>query len=124
MDVASSGEARFLLLVNRDGFCPTGGGNDVTFRIDPAASEPVTALGSDGRTLHVRWPVGFYGGTTTDPVVRDAYGRVVARDGEQLNNPQEGFPDLHGYSACFGGDTLWIQGLRIGLSSPQVRRIG
>ncbi|MBA2380628.1 MAG: hypothetical protein H0V73_00830 [Chloroflexi bacterium] len=113
-DGRSTVEPRFLLLVDRDGFCPAGGGADVTFRIDPAAPEPVSAVRDDGRIMHVRWPVGFYGGTALDPVVLDAAGQIVARDGERLIRPPNGaFSDLHGHSACFGGDTLWIQDQKI-----------
>jgi hypothetical protein len=105
----TSTEPRFLLLIDPDGFCPAGAGQDVTFHIDAGAPEPVTAVGADGRVLHVRWPKGFYGGTAADPVVRDAGGRVVARNGELLMQPPKTFASLHGHDACFGGDTIWVQ---------------
>ena len=104
----SSSAVGFRLLYNPDGFCPLAGGSGVTIVIDPLAGQPVIAITDDGRTLLVRWPPGFVGGTAEDPVVRDASGYVVARNGERLTWPHEGFPNLHGYFVCDGGDALWI----------------
>jgi hypothetical protein len=99
---------RFALLYNPDGFCPLTGGSAITFVIDPLAGQPTLARIDDGRLIPIHWPSGFIGGTVADPVVRDAVGLEVARDGERLAWPPEGFPNLHGYFVCDGGDALWI----------------
>ena len=81
----------------------------LTFRIDAAATEPVTAIDETAMTYRVWWPEGFRGGTADDPVVRDRAGLVVARNGEVLAVPVRGFPNLHGYSVCSGGDQVGPQ---------------
>jgi hypothetical protein len=95
--------------------CPLAGFSSgrMTFRIDPAAADPVVALDPNGSQIRVWWPAGFRGGPSDDLVVRDAGGRIVARDGEVLTVPGAGFPNLHGYGVCSGGDgvgdAIWVQ---------------
>jgi hypothetical protein len=92
-------------------FCPFVGAVDLTFRIEPYAGEPVTAVGQDGRTFNVMWPPGFRAGTADNPVVTDGDGRVVAGDGERLRVPPLGFPNLHGHSVCFGSSIYVMEGV-------------
>jgi hypothetical protein len=106
--VPPSMPTRFAILYNDDQFCPLAGGYDITFIIDPNAADPVLAVTDTGLIFRTRWPLGFTGGTEQDPVVRDASGQVVARDGERLALPQHGLPNLHGHSVCFGGDSIWV----------------
>jgi hypothetical protein len=90
--------------------CPLVAASNVTFRIDPSADEPVMAVEDDGTVLHVQWPQGFVAGTKNDPVVRDRTGLVVARDGQRLIAPKQGFPKLPGgWGVCFGDDAIWVQ---------------
>lgn len=93
--------------------CMLAGTFDVTFRIEPAAAEPVVVVGDDGTLLQVRWPQGFVAGTAQDPVVRDPFGRVVARNGQRLISPPgDGFPKLPGgWAVCFGNGSIWVQTL-------------
>ena len=61
------------ILLFDGGFCPTAGfPARLTFRIDPAAAEQVTAIDETATTHRVWWPEGFRGGTAVDPVVRAA----------------------------------------------------
>jgi hypothetical protein len=65
-----------------------------TIRIDPSATEQVWAeahepneswsRGDDTR-LGAYWSESFRGGTADDPVVRDASGEVIARDGRRVD---------------------------------------
>ncbi len=80
----------------------------LTFRIDPTATDQVMAVDETGMRHEVWWPPGFQGGTSNDPVVRDPRGLVVARDGEALAIPEDGFPVLHGYSVCAGNGGIWV----------------
>jgi hypothetical protein len=90
--------------------CPLAGATDVTFRIDPHAPEAVLAVADDGRASLVMWPPGFVAGTHEERIVKDPAGWVVARDGQRLIAPQEGFPKLPGgWPVCFGGGAIWVQ---------------
>jgi hypothetical protein len=89
--------------------CPlVGFPRQLTFRIDPIAADQVVVLEPDGTSSEVWWPDGFRGGTSDDPVVRDPHGLIVARNGEVLAIPKEGFPRLHGYTVC-AGDGYYVQ---------------
>jgi hypothetical protein len=81
---------------------------EVTFRIDPAAAEQVTALASTGLVLHTFWAAGFRGGTAEDKVVFDPTGAVVMTDGDKLAIPGGAFPRLQGYFVCPSPDALYI----------------
>ena len=109
--VPAVGPAATLRLQTFDGkSCPLVGVEDVTFRIEPDAADPVTVVAHDGMVMHVRWPPGFVAGTAKDPVVRDPTGHVVARDGQRLVAPAKGFPKLPGgWPVCFGGGSIWVQ---------------
>ena len=109
------------ILLFDGGFCPTARfPARLTFRIDSAAAEQVTAIDETATSHRAWWPEGFRGGTADDPVVRDPRGLIVARDGEVLAIPVDGFPNLHGYSVCNGGDqvgpAIWVQNRTISLS--------
>ncbi|MEK6721673.1 MAG: hypothetical protein AABZ33_13550 [Chloroflexota bacterium] len=97
-------QAAIQLRFTADEFCPLAAAQlPLTFRIDSAADEDVVAVTANGTEYHVWWSEGFRGGTTSDPVVRDPTGRVVARDGEVLR----GYT-LHGYSVCATGDSIYV----------------
>jgi hypothetical protein len=80
----------------------------VTFRIDPTAAEPVTAVTNLGARLLTYWAAGFRGGTAADPAVWDPAGNVVARDGEQLAIPVGAWPRLHGHFVCPSTNALYV----------------
>ncbi len=81
---------------------------EVTFQIDPAAAEQVTALASTGTVLHTFWAAGFRGGSAADKTVLDPTGAVVATNGEELAIPAGAFPRLKGYFVCPSPDALYI----------------
>jgi hypothetical protein len=81
---------------------------EVTFKIDPAATEQVTALANTGLVLHTFWAAGFRGGTADDKVVFDPTGAVVVTDGDRLAIPQGAFPRLQGYFVCPSPDALYV----------------
>ena len=68
----------------------------MTFHIDVAAAEQVSAMTDTGVSLVTYWPAGFKADTAGERVVRDTAGQVVATDGEVL---RVGRP-LHGYGVC------------------------
>jgi hypothetical protein len=78
------------------------------FVIDPTAADPVTAVSDKGRALRTFWAAEFVGGPPDDPVVRDGGGQVVARHGDVLEIPADGFPELHGHFVCPSEDALYI----------------
>jgi hypothetical protein len=80
----------------------------VTFAIDATAAEAVTAVANTGARLLTYWSASFRGGSITDPVVWDAIGNVVARDGEQLVIPAAAWPRLHGHFVCPSTDALYV----------------
>jgi hypothetical protein len=80
----------------------------VTFKIDPAAADAVTAVTDQGGSLRTFWSVGFVGGSSGDAVVRDPDGQVVATDGEVLAVPEGAWPRLHGYFVCPSPDALYV----------------
>ena len=90
--------------------CDTIGVNyrEVTFQIDPAAAEQVTAVADTGMTLDTFWAVGFRGGSSVDKTVLDPTGAVVATDGEKLAIPADAFPRLKGYFVCPSPVALYI----------------
>ncbi len=76
----------------------------LTWQIDPAADEPVTALTDTGVTLLTYWAPGFTAGTGDERVIRDPAGVIVVRDGDQLRVGDR----LAGYYVCLGPETLWV----------------
>ena len=77
----------------------------VTFKVDPAAADPVTATTDGGATLKTFWSVGFVGGAAD---VQDPNGQVVAKDGDVLEIPQDAFPRLKGYFVCPSSEALYV----------------
>jgi hypothetical protein len=82
----------------------------VTFRIDPAASEPVTAITDTGTTLLTHWEHGFEAGAAGELLIRDPNGQVVVKDGDALMVSGR----LGNYFVCFAPDELFVQ-----LESPR-----
>jgi hypothetical protein len=76
----------------------------VTFRIDPAAAEPVSAVTDKGVPMMTYWAAGFVPGTAAERVVLDAQGQVVVADGDVLPASQR----LKGYYVCFGPTSLYV----------------
>ena len=76
----------------------------VTFHIDPAATEPVSAVADTGVSLVTYWSAGFHAGTAAERVVRDPAGQVVVADGDTLAVGQR----LHGYFVCLAPDALYV----------------
>ena len=75
----------------------------MTFHIDPAAAEQVSAMTDTGVSLVTYWPAGF----TADgvpSVVRDAAGNVVATDGDVL----QGGHSIHGYDVCLAPTKIYV----------------
>ena len=80
----------------------------MTFHIDPAAAEPVSATTDTGVTLVTYWSVGFVPGTDSERVIRDPAGKVVVRDGEVLQVPPAAYPRLAGYFVCLGTNNIYV----------------
>ena len=76
----------------------------MTFRIDPAAAEQVSAMTDTGVSLITNWPAGFKAGTAGERVVRDVAGMVVATDGETFKAGEQ----LHGYYVCLAPTKLYV----------------
>jgi hypothetical protein len=76
----------------------------LTWQIDPAADEPVTALTNTGGTLLTYWAPGFTAGSADERVIRDPAGVIVVRDGDQLRVGDR----LAGYFVCLGPEALWV----------------
>lgn len=85
--------------------------HSLTFRIDPAAAEQVTAVTDTGVTFTTYWSTGFQPGTTTERVIRDPAGRVVVTDGKVIPVPEADSPRLNGgypVSVCNGSHKLYV----------------
>lgn len=82
--------------------------DEIVFRIDPEADEPITAIADTGAVLKTYWSAGFVGGTADDPVVRDAAGEVVVSDGDTLVIPEAEWPRLSGYFVCPSNDAVYV----------------
>ncbi|HEV8488230.1 MAG TPA: hypothetical protein VGQ58_00410 [Candidatus Limnocylindrales bacterium] len=80
----------------------------VTFRIEAAASVQVTAVADTGAVLRTFWSVGFRGGRAADPVIRDPAGQVVVANGDVLVIPERDWPRLQGYFVCPSNDELYV----------------
>jgi hypothetical protein len=84
--------------------------HSLTFRIDPAAAEQVTALTDTGVTFTTYWSASFQPGTGAERVIRDRAGQVVVFDGKVIQLPKADNPQLNGYpvSVCNGSNTLYV----------------
>jgi hypothetical protein len=80
----------------------------VTFSIDPAAEDDVTATTDLGAGLMTYWSLGFRGGTAADPVVYGPNDEVVVSDGDVLTIPVGEWPSLSGYFVCPSPNALYI----------------
>lgn len=76
----------------------------LTFQIDPAAAEQVSALTNTGVVLRTYWEAGFHPGTGTERVIIDPAGQIAVTDGDVL---QVGEP-LGGYHVCLGPETIHV----------------
>lgn len=80
----------------------------VVIGVDASAAEQVTAVTNLGDTLRTFWSSSFRGGTSSDPVVYDHNGFVVARDGTRIDLPDAAFPTLAGYFVCPSDDAIYV----------------
>jgi hypothetical protein len=80
----------------------------VTFHIDPTASPQIWAVADTGPSLVVRWTSAFEAGTGAEPNVVDGSGAVVLEDGDTLDLPDGGWPDLAGHMVCPGPTSLTV----------------
>jgi hypothetical protein len=80
----------------------------MTFHIDPAATEQVSAVTDTGVALVTYWAAGFQPGSNTDRVVRDPAGKTVVSDGDVLQVPPAAYPRLGGYFVCLAPDKLYV----------------
>ena len=105
-----SAEALTLNLNTSDFGCDTVrmAYRSVIIHIDPSAADPVWAVTDTGDRLKTFWSSTFQGGTTTDPVVYDGRGVVVAFDGTRIDLPNATFPTLAGYFVCPSADAIYV----------------
>jgi hypothetical protein len=84
--------------------------HSLTFRIDPAAAEQVTARTDTGVTFTTYWSAGFQPGTAMERVIRDPAGAVVVTDGDVVQLPEAASLRLHGYLVigCNGSNKLYV----------------
>jgi hypothetical protein len=80
----------------------------MTFHIDPAATEGVSALTNTGVTLVTYWAAGFQAGAGGERAVRDPSGEVVVSDGDVLQVPPAAYPRLGGYFVCLAPTKLYV----------------
>ena len=80
----------------------------LTFHIDPAAADQVTALTNKGVALKTYWANGFQPGSDAERVIRDASGQVVVRDGDPLLVPAAAYPRLAGHFVCLSPDAIYV----------------
>jgi hypothetical protein len=76
----------------------------MTFHIDTAAAEQVSAMTDTGVSLVTYWPAGFTVGTAAKRAVRDDAGMAVATDGETLKAGEK----LHGYYVCLAPTKIYV----------------
>ena len=77
----------------------------VTFHIEPAAAEQVSATTDTGVALVTYWEAGMRAEAGPDPVIRDARGNVVMADGDVLQVGQR----LRGFDVCFAPTKLYVR---------------
>lgn len=76
--------------------------------IDANAEKPVWAIADTKVRLRVFWGAGDRGLKDSEPVVVDAFGRVLARDGTRTDVPDGAWPSLNGRFVCPGADAVYI----------------
>ena len=81
---------------------------NLTFHIDPAAVDQVTALTNKAVTLKTYWSKGFQPGSDSERVIRDASGQGVVRDGDPLLVPAAAYPRLAGHFVCLAPDAIYV----------------
>ena len=80
----------------------------LTFRIDPAAADPVVAVSDTGVTLETWWVPGFEAGPAPDRVIVGPAGEVIVRDGDVLALVPRQNAELNGYPLCITPTTLYV----------------
>ena len=80
----------------------------LTFRIDPAAADPVVAVSDTGVTLETLWVPGFEAGPASERVIQGPDGQVVVRDGDVLTLVPGQNAELNGYPLCITPTTLYV----------------
>ena len=78
------------------------------FHLDPGASEPVWAIADTGTRLRVEWGSEFRGLVGPPPVIVDAEGLVVVREGTAGANPDGAWPSIGDHFLCTGAETLYV----------------
>ena len=58
--------------------------------------------------LKTYWAPDFHGDTRFDPVVLDAHGVIVAREGTRIDVPDATWPNLGGYFVCPSSDAIYV----------------
>ena len=80
----------------------------LTFRIDPAAVEPVWAESDTGAVLTTYWASGFRAGEPSERVVRTPSGDVFVADGDVVEVPQGANLYILDYLVCLRPDKLYV----------------
>lgn len=77
----------------------------MTFHIDPAAAEQVSAMTDTGVSLVTYWEAGMRADASAAPVIRDRLGNVVMADGDVLQVGQR----LRGFDVCLTPTKLYVR---------------
>jgi hypothetical protein len=80
----------------------------MTFRLDPDAAEPVSAVTDTNVQLRTHWSAGFKQAPDGQRAIVDPAGKVVVTDGQTLDVPQTGYPRLAGYFVCLGPTEIYV----------------
>jgi hypothetical protein len=80
----------------------------MTFRLDPDAAEPVSAITDTNVQLRTNWSAGFKQAPGGQRAIVDPAGQVVVTDGQTLDVPQAGYPRLAGYFVCLGPSEIYV----------------
>jgi len=99
-----------------DAYCDAPGSDNpahnLTFHIDPLATEQVSATTDTGMAFVTYWSPGFQPGTDAERVIRDPAGQVVVSDGDVVLIPAAEQMRLHGYLVLLcpapGGNALYV----------------
>jgi len=99
-----------------DAYCDVPGSDNparnLTFHIDPLATEQVSAATDTGVVFVTYWSPGFQPGTHAERVIRDPAGQVVVSDGDVVPIPSAEQMRLHGYPVLLcpapGGNVLYV----------------